>query len=1552
MIVYFILSLTSISERISIPYSILTSVIVFSIANYYYKSRDRTGAAATATTTKTSNKKQKGFLDGAFPPTTLLFTFVYFVFLLILAADQNSNATAIFVDWNNLTLSDAIHLAAAIGISIYLPGFAIVSTLDRRNQISGLGKHLLGYLFSIFVAGIIGFGIAASGQAFHTYYALTIVIYTIILALFVIIKLGSHYYNNKNDKNIKFDVTHNVTSTFRIALSNYWLYIVFANLLMFVILSSYYLYGATLVGDQLYHHGRAITFMDGSFQTLVANGLDVPYLPLMHGFLSTVFSLSGIPSANVYITLGFLNIMPVFAFYYFFSKWFPYHKRASILAACLFMLGSGFGWVHVMSLASTDVISSTESAFNLIDLGGRNTFDIRLPASFLNNGSLTKPIILFALPYGLVLLGLIKENLKNKALLISILSIITFGGLISHEEFAIFLIVAFILQFVFRFDNSRYFFASVTLSVLLASIFIAAIFPSQSQVVREVLGFPFTILLFFIALVFWAIHIVWSRFNNDIRRRLTFAKITIGRRSKLLVGLIITAIICYLYLFTFVTWSQISFSDIHAQVSEQGARVVPWYLYPMRVGVPGLLGLAYLLSYFFKKYERETFVFLIIALVAVVSTPFYNEHRLNKYLMLSADGLASLLVYKIISNYIDRKKILTGFVIAGVIVSSGMSIIIYQGYVDLALQNPNTNMYISHRYKPQDIGLLNFIHKNIDLKVDNVALPNDFEHHFRRHHPGSYIAEQIEGYAGLQLENRLTHASSILQSSTLEGFYSLVNSSNTKYIVFPRDYIDSRLTDIGAFVLNNFPRVYDGHGGIIVSVPNSTEPSIPSEVSIVLPQNAIVNSTEIPINLKAVNDTRTLSFTNMSDITINENSLVNRAYLSEHNNTIILVADSNGVDVWHNKGFENRNDFGYFEVNLKVKSTQKGTQDHAGVLLEYGNKTYYVFLRPHAVSAYNPVDKEFARNNTFIREQDVWHNIKIVAGNDDDNSYNVYVDNKHVLKFPKLDFEKVVRVGVRALNAVAEFSPITMGNPVQEHFLSSNTKVEFDKTMNYYYPLSISALAHMNYSSLFDGDLAVPSTNSILLTFDPQNINEYLGYAQAGKTVVIFNPDETFSGGFSKFLGITPIQFGHFSELERISDNTHLELKGRAMNLSIGSPGSTVTSYYTAKESNDTNSINKNNDDDVNSNSRLSSGSSSSHSPKIPFAIEQEYGRGKIIYVNIRGLFDAVQEDAKNSSFLAIEKIPQLIGLNYSKVKDEPHIQVSPPIRSIGGIRLSGNTTILGHNLFFPIADGFSTDGILAVNNKQNNHSILRLDDFTSSTHIRNLSLSGPFSLIIKTSDVQFLPTVSPNAYTGFALSNGFDMKIQPSRSSFVQIEYTNDSGSLDTIRTVLNDSSSIIFRNITSSHSNLPSLVTMIKNPTISFSGNAEISDLYSRRPDNPSLWLANGDMFRHDGNLTFKIAHIENFKAHDNPNFYATYLDFIGYDNEYQHQREESRYQKLSLPGDVSEYAKENRIYIPVGEVIFSEVNKKALYSFTIVAIVSIYFSWGRIKNSIKNR
>ena len=110
--------------------------------------------------------------------------------------------------------------------------------------------------------------------------------------------------------------------------------------------------------------------------------------PFFSALLSAFFNLSGSPSVNAYTSINALNIMPVFAFYYFFISWV--HKdsrRAVMLAITLFMLSSGFGWVYVLYRTATSAhITSSPSSIDALSRATDRTYDIGLPTTFINVG--------------------------------------------------------------------------------------------------------------------------------------------------------------------------------------------------------------------------------------------------------------------------------------------------------------------------------------------------------------------------------------------------------------------------------------------------------------------------------------------------------------------------------------------------------------------------------------------------------------------------------------------------------------------------------------------------------------------------------------------------------------------------------------------------------------------------------------------------------------------------------------------------------------------------------------------------------------------------------------------------------------------------------------------------------------------------------------------------------------------------------------------------------------------------------------------------------------
>ena len=174
--------------------------------------------------------------------------------------------------------------------------------------------------------------------------------------------------------------------------------------------------------DQWLHHGRALLIGSGNFKHAAAFGTDAVWNPpFFSSLLSGFFNLSGLPSVNAYVSINFLNIMPILAFYYFTTSWIPQNKRrVAILATTLFVLSSGFGWIYVVNIViDSPPALQNQPEISSIDIMGYvtdTTYDIALPTTFINVGDpdITTPLIIIVLPLGFTLLGLIGETRRRE----------------------------------------------------------------------------------------------------------------------------------------------------------------------------------------------------------------------------------------------------------------------------------------------------------------------------------------------------------------------------------------------------------------------------------------------------------------------------------------------------------------------------------------------------------------------------------------------------------------------------------------------------------------------------------------------------------------------------------------------------------------------------------------------------------------------------------------------------------------------------------------------------------------------------------------------------------------------------------------------------------------------------------------------------------------------------------------------------------------------------------------------------------------------------------
>ena len=182
----------------------------------------------------------------------------------------------------------------------------------------------------------------------------------------------------------------------------------------------------------------------------------------------------------------------VFAFYFFCSAWFPKgNKRAALFAASLFLIASGFGWIYIISLAETNPIGSQIESIGTFVEDKIKVSDIRLSANFMIAAfpDFSTALIYISLPAGFVLLGLVRVAIDNRFRYMILLSLVSILGILSHDEFYIFIILASLLPLIYNLQKKNYLY----IGLLIAFAFtyaIDSISPENYFTFQNIFGMP------------------------------------------------------------------------------------------------------------------------------------------------------------------------------------------------------------------------------------------------------------------------------------------------------------------------------------------------------------------------------------------------------------------------------------------------------------------------------------------------------------------------------------------------------------------------------------------------------------------------------------------------------------------------------------------------------------------------------------------------------------------------------------------------------------------------------------------------------------------------------------------------------------------------------------------------------------------------------------------------------------------------------------------------------------------------------------------------------
>ena len=184
---YFYLSYLFIAPEVTIPLSIILSILVFGLTRYYstpyIEPSDTPDIVSTLKSSQNISHEVHYKKENKIQSTVAFVTI--FVLLILISSFSYTEDFHVFTNWKDISLWNIIQLGAALALCFFIPGYAIVLILTKKYKVDRLLSFLLGYLFSILITGLtaylsaLTFDIATSHSK------------GLIISVYVSIKVGS-----------------------------------------------------------------------------------------------------------------------------------------------------------------------------------------------------------------------------------------------------------------------------------------------------------------------------------------------------------------------------------------------------------------------------------------------------------------------------------------------------------------------------------------------------------------------------------------------------------------------------------------------------------------------------------------------------------------------------------------------------------------------------------------------------------------------------------------------------------------------------------------------------------------------------------------------------------------------------------------------------------------------------------------------------------------------------------------------------------------------------------------------------------------------------------------------------------------------------------------------------------------------------------------------------------------------------------------------------------------------------------------------------------------
>ncbi|MGD9131077.1 MAG: hypothetical protein PVH73_05835 [Candidatus Bathyarchaeota archaeon] len=972
-----------------------------------------------------------------------------------------------FMQWNTIPFMNYIRLLATMLLSTFFPGYAVFKLISGYGKTVGfLARVLISVHLSIFLSSLIALlGKLLERSITATAFDILISV-NVLLFLFLLFapKFGLSQSCNRGPRNFSID--------FRLFIP-IALILLFA---IFAIVTTHFPDKFFQGYDQWVHYGATLRTIDGAPISLISIELDYP-----HSYLYSALSLvgAGFPFVNAYMFFTFLSILPILSFYLLINQFLS--KTMSTAATMIYTLFSGFGGLYTIAL-----ILFERTDFNMaISLAQKRAFDITRGMNALD--FLYQPQII-GLSCLFLLLYLIQKDVdlspKNR---LTIIFLVFVQGFLWHTVEMVMFMAFFIFITLFY---KKYLFCSYKVSLATFMGLFFSLFFIWAFVPTLTLGslFAFMNMRFLLILLL----VLGSFMFSPILERLKLLQLFRTLAKKFVLSKFTLLLMLYFMGFCIIVW----FYTLSALSIYSTGGSVPWYLYPIRLGFPLILGVLgiYIL---YKSQQIKGLIFgFILSIVPlglarisnllltfnIVHLPF-NEARISNFARIGFAILSSFLVVKMFSysrtNRIHvLKRILVMFILALVFIGGFSSTL-------LSVQRfANTSFNTA-----SDLELMQTI-RSISTPNESVLAPELIIWGVKsfsgrgfvesNYHPILLVTEDLEHFLDLISENMYTSSGFDIR------YLVLPKSDRAKSLTLPYSPISevSYLLSIQDYLF----KVFENEDFILYELPHFQSPS--------------KNSDFVLMTVDAASS-----------------DLFKRGEFQ--------IVDEAPISFWE----ETRRGDGDFDFNLTMDdSVANGGNSSLKVQIIPGHYSrislIHWFSSPRDWSSYKSISFSCCGSGT----KQLWSLILYMPDRLSQFHYTL-VDDFIGWKEISINFNEFNVVGLPNLTTIEGIELRTFPAAASSLWLGSEISLA-NTTLNEFtfraqiLPLQTLSMANINYTTISFSDWYAFSKHykKILLPLDPAEIsNETLEWIANGGELIVLNTlelDRTLPGFFTKLLSI------------------------------------------------------------------------------------------------------------------------------------------------------------------------------------------------------------------------------------------------------------------------------------------------------------------------------------------------------------------------------------------------------------------------------------------------